>query len=118
MATTKKTSTKKTTEKGEKFSTNKKLNTVLNDIYDQLLECSDSKKESIELVKDYKKKFPKEIDFNIVQYGELLCYYDDIRKMYVNAGYTSMKKMDNDQIWETYKKQVGYVVKTAKIFKQ
>lgn len=90
MVTTKKTAAKKTAEKGEKFSPNKKLNTVLNDIYNQLLEICDSKKDSVQQVKYYKKNYPKEVDFNIAQFGELLCYYDDVRKMYVDAGYASI----------------------------
>ena len=89
-----------------KFSKNKKLNTVLQAIYDDLTENLGSDE-----VKRYKNKFKNEIDFNIAQYGNLLCYYNDIRQFYKNAGYKSLDKLSDGKIWNIYKRQVGYVAR-------
>ena len=85
----------------EKLSKNKKLNYVLNFIYNELSELG------IEEVKRYKKEFKNEIDYNIAQYGNLLIYYDDIKELYKKAGYKTYFK--DDKIWEIYKRQVGYI---------
>lgn len=45
-----------------KLSKNKKLNNVLNDIYDSLLSMCDTEKESIQEIKRYKDNFPKELN--------------------------------------------------------
>lgn len=89
-----------------KFSKNKKLNTVLQAIYDDLTEELGSDE-----VKRYKNKFKNEIDFNIAQYGNLLCYYNDIRQFYKDAGYKSLDKLSDGKIWNIYKRQVGYVAR-------
>lgn len=88
-----------------KFSPNKKLNYVLQDIYDSLEELGADE------VNHYKKDFPREIDFNLAQYGNLLVYYDQVRDLYIKAGYETVKKWSDDKIWETYKRQVGYVAR-------
>lgn len=88
------------------FSKNKKLNGVLNDILESLQEMG------IEEVARYYKEFNNEIDYNIVQYGNLLMYYDDIRELYRRNGYTSLDKMSDNRIWDIYKRQVGYVART------
>lgn len=89
-----------------KFSKNKKLNTVLQAIYDDLTENLESDE-----VKRYKSNFKNEIDFNIAQYGNLLCYYNDIRQLYKDAGYKSLNKLSDAKIWDIYKRQVGYVAR-------
>lgn len=89
-----------------KFSKNKKLNTVLQAIYNGLTENLGSDE-----VRRYKNKFKNEIDFNIAQYGNLLCYYNDIRQFYKDASYKSIDKFSNDKIWNIYKRQVGYVAR-------
>lgn len=89
----------------EKFSKNKKLNGVLNDILDSLKELG------LEEVTRYYKEFKEYKDYNIVEYGNLLIYYDDIRELYKSNGYKSLDKMSNNKIWETYKRQVGYVAR-------
>lgn len=89
-----------------KFSKNKKLNTVLQAIYDDLTENLGSDE-----VKRYKNEFKNEIDFNIAQYGNLLCYYNDIRQFYKDAGYKSLDKLSDGKIWNIYKRQVGYVAR-------
>lgn len=87
------------------YSKNKKLNSVLNTIEEQLKEMG------VDEVKRYCKEFPNEPDYNIVQYGNLLVYYYDIYKLYENCGYKSTNKYSLEKIWETYKRQVGFVAK-------
>lgn len=88
-----------------KYSKNKKLNEVLTRIEGQLLDLG------LDEIKHYKKYFSNEIDYNIVQYGNLLVYYCDIRKMYRDCGYKSLDKMNGPKVWEIYKRQVGYVAR-------
>jgi hypothetical protein len=107
----------RTAKKALVFSTNKKLNAVLSEIHDYLLHVSDTRAESIRTVKRYRNEFPREIDYNIAQYGNLLIYYDNVRKFYEKAGYTTMKKWSDNKIWETYKRQVGWVVRNSPEFK-
>lgn len=66
-------------------------------------------KESLSEIKRYIENFPHEPDFNIVQYGNLLVYYDQLREFYHDCGCESMKDKNDDEVWETYKKNVGYV---------
>lgn len=87
------------------FSKNKKLNGVLNDILESLQELG------IEEVARYYKEFSNETDYNIVQYGNLLMYHDDIRELYRRNGYISLDKMSDNRIWDIYKRQVGYVAR-------
>ena len=89
----------------KKFSKNKKLDGVLNDILDSLKDLG------LEEVKRYYKEFRNYKDYNIVEYGNLLIYYDDIRELYTSNGYKSVEKMSDNKVWETYKRQVGYVVR-------
>ena len=89
----------------EKFSKNKKLNGVLNDILDSLKELG------LEEVKRYYKEFRNYKDYNIVEYANLLIYYEDIRELYKSNGYKSIDKMSDSKVWETYKRQVGYVAR-------
>ena len=98
-------------EKLVNFSKNVKLNGVLNDIYTQLLEMCDTETESISEIKHYAKEFPKEYDYNIAQYGNLIIYHDDVLAMYKRHGYKSLDRLSNDARWDTYKRQVGYVVR-------
>ena len=87
----------------KKYSKNKKLNEVLKTIEEQLLELG------LDEVKHYKDNFKNELDFNIVQYGNLLIYYVDVKEMYRNCGYKSLDKMSDAKVWEIYKRQVGFV---------
>lgn len=87
------------------YSKNKKLNTLLNTIENDLLELG------IDEVKRYYNEFKHEPDYNIVQYGNLLIYYSDIYELYKNCGYKTTDKFSTQKIWETYKKQVGYVAR-------
>ena len=87
----------------KKFSKNQKLNNVLTAIYEQLQDLG------IEEVKRYQKEFKNELDYNIAQYGNLLIYYADVQKLYKQAGYRT--KFTDEQIWNIYKKQVGYLAR-------
>lgn len=88
-----------------RFSTNKKLQNALEGIYQQLCELGTDE------VKHYKTSFPHEVDFNLAQYGSLLCYYSDIYDFYKDCGYLSTAKYSTDKIWDLYKRQVGYVAR-------
>lgn len=90
-----------------KYSKNVKLNTVLNQIEDDL------KRLELTEIARYMKEYPNEPDYNIAQYGNTLIYYWEIRKMYTDAGYMSFEenKISDSKIWEIYKRQVGYVAR-------
>ena len=96
------------------WSKNKKLNNALGQIAVQLLEMCSNFAESLEQIQDYYAEFPKESDYNIVQYGNLLIYYVDIREFYKNCGYSvkCVNRRSNAEIWDLYKRQVGYVART------
>ena len=68
-----------------KYSKNTKLNTVLNQIEGNLLQFGKDE------IKRYMKEYPYETDYNISQYGNMLVYYWEIRKMYINAGYKTFE---------------------------
>lgn len=87
------------------FSKNKKLNGVLNAIYNDLSELG------LDEVKRYHNEFKYQPDYNIVEYANLLIYFDDIRELYKRNGYISMDKMSDQKVWTTYKRQVGYVAR-------
>ena len=87
----------------KKLSQNKKLNAVLNAIYDDLQDLGKNE------IKRYKKEFPREKDYNIAQYGNMLIYFDDVRKLYTEAGYKTITKYSDDKIWSIYLHQVRYV---------
>lgn len=91
-----------------KYSKNKKLNTLLLNIEKSLIDNL-----GINEVKRYYNEFKNCKDYNIAQYGNLLIYYADIRELYINSGYSNstINKMSDYRIWETYKRQIGYVVR-------
>lgn len=90
-----------------KYSKNTKLNTVLNQIEENLLQFGKDE------IKRYMKEYHYETDYNISQYGNMLVYYWEIRKMYINAGYKTFEnnKISDSKMWEIYKRQVGYVAR-------
>ena len=88
-----------------KFSKNVKLNKVLTEIENNLLEIG------LEEIERYYNTFGNEVDYNIVQYGNMLVYYNDIYNFYRSCGYKSTDKMSTNKIWELYKNQVGYVAR-------
>lgn len=95
-----------------KYSSNKKLQTVLSGIEEQILQIGDGDAAvALAEIARYKKNFPKEPDYNLAQYGNLLVYYSDIYDFYRAAGYKSTDKFSADKIWATYLRQVGYVAR-------
>ncbi len=91
-----------------KYSKNKKLNTLLLKIENSLIDNL-----GIDELKRYYNDFWFSSDYNIVEYGNLLIYYEDVRDLYIECGYSTstITKMSDDRIWKTYKRQVGYVVR-------
>ena len=90
-----------------KYSKNVKLNKVLNEIENQLLEFG---------TKDIKvcmNIYPEELDYHIAMTGCLLAYYWEVRKMYTDAGYKTFEgnKISDSKMWNIYKRQVGYVAR-------
>ena len=61
----------------------------------------------------YMRLYPNEPDYKIAQYGNMLVYHWEIRKMYINAGYKTFEnnKISDSKMWEIYKRQVGYVAR-------
>lgn len=94
-----------------KWSKNAKLNAVLSEIEDDLRNMCDTEKDSLEEIQRYMQEFPREKDYNLAQYGNLLIYYGQIREMYKLAGYKSIDRMNDSGLWETYRRQVGYVAR-------
>lgn len=95
----------------KRFSVNSKLNAVLNDIYSQL--CAFERAHRGE-IRHYVATFRHEPDYNIVAYGNLLCSFADVCDMYQRAGYVGTRFLCNDWApWETYRRQVGYVVRAC-----
>lgn len=93
-----------------KYSTNKKLNAVLNSIEQNLLQILDSKEESLAEIKHYMQGYPEEIDYSLYQSGTTLFYTSDIRQLYIDAGYKAQDWSYNKLI-ETYQRQIGYVAR-------
>lgn len=92
-----------------KYSKNKKLNTLLLKIENSLIDNL-----GIDELKRYYNAFRGYyVDCHILQYYNLLVYYGDIRNFYIECGYSTstINKMSDSKIWETYKRQVGYVVR-------
>ena len=87
----------------KKFSKNKKLNYVLNDIYSDLLEMG---KDDIKRYMDF---FSNEIDYNIYQYGNMRIYNNEIIELYKD--YKCLKNASIDKLIDIYKRQVGYMAR-------
>lgn len=89
----------------KKFSKNKKLNGVLNDILESLEDLG------VEEVKHYYDNFRSESDYNLAQYGNLLVYYSQVKGLYARNGYKTLEKWSDEKVWETYRRQVGYIAR-------
>lgn len=104
----------------KKMSNSPVLNAVYADIWESLEELGPDE------VKHYMRGFPHEVDYNLVQYGNMRVYYCEIRDMYVDAGaaqYAKVRKragkngmrgdwlISNDELWEHYKRDVGHVAR-------
>lgn len=90
-----------------KYSKNKKLNTVLNRIENDLKDFDLSE------IALYMQEYPNEPDYNIVDYANMLIYYWEVRQMYIKAGYKSFEdnRISDSKMWKIYKRQVGYVAR-------
>ena len=90
-----------------KYSKNTKLNTVLNQIEIDLLQLGKNE------IAHYMQDNPNEPDYNLAQYGNMLIFYCNIRKMYTDAGYKIFEenRIPDNKLWEIYKRQVGYVAR-------
>lgn len=99
------------TTKTNKWSKNAKLNALLSEIEDDLRSMCDSEEESLEEIRRYMQEFPKEKDYNLVNYGNLLVYFVQVRDLYKRCGYEIIDRINNTVLWETYRRQVGYVAR-------
>ena len=93
-----------------KYSTNKKLNAILNSIETMLLHILDTEEESLNEIRHYMKGYPYEEDYNIYQSGTAEFRTWEIRQMYLQAGYKA-EKWSFKQLEEAYKRQIGYVAR-------
>ena len=84
---------------------------VYNGILEQLKSIHDTEQESLREVSRYYKSFPREVDYNLVQYGSLLVYYDQVREFYKECRLPNVDKMSDNELWERYRRDVGYVVR-------
>ena len=84
-----------------KFSKNNKLNYVLTDIHDYLMELGKDE------IKRYMHDFPNEMDYNIYQYGNMRIYNDEIRVLYMD--YKCLKNASINKLIGIYKRQIRYM---------
>ena len=84
-----------------KFSKNIKLNYVLNDIYNYLMELGKDD------IKRYMHSFPHEMDYNIYQYGNMRINYSEIKELYKD--YKCLKNASIDKLINIYKRQIRYM---------
>ena len=93
-----------------RYAKNTKLNKTLCAIEESLLNFRDSREESLTEIKRYIKEYPREIDYNIAQHGNLLVYYSDLRNFYAEIGW-AVERYTDTALWDMYKGQVGYVAR-------
>ena len=94
-----------------KYSVNKKLATLLNMIETEIFERYDNEADVIAELKNYCTFHHNEPDYSFAQYGCARVYYEDVYSLYREAGYTSTDKYTESHLWETYRRQVGYVIR-------
>lgn len=90
-----------------KLSKNKKLNYVLNDILQYLVDM-DAYGQYNE-VKRYFDNYRNEIDYNLYAYGNLRVWYSEIIELY--KGYKSLRNASVQYLENIYKRQVGRVAR-------
>ena len=83
------------------FSKNKKLNYVLNDIYNYLMKLGKDD------IKRYMHNFPNEMDYNIYQYGNMRIYNNEIRALYKD--YKCLKNASINKLINIYKRQIRFM---------
>lgn len=108
--------------KAPKMSRSATLQYIYSDIWDYLEELG------AEEVAHYRSSFPRESDFNLVNYGSMRVYYFEIRDMYERAGCKWAKeeykqraaarrkgaelgdyKVTDSELWGIYRSDVGKV---------
>jgi hypothetical protein len=94
-----------------KYSVNKKLDTLLNMIEAEIFERYDDEADVIAELKSYCAFHRNEPDYNYAQHGCARIYYSDVYSLYREAGYTPTDKYTEFRLWETYRRQVGYVIR-------
>lgn len=99
------------------ISRNSRRNALLNSICDDMLAKHEDYDEGysglITDLKRYYTEFRNVPGYNYAQYGNLLIYYTDVRKLYKDCGYSanSIDKLTDDQIWRNYWLAVGEVIR-------
>ena len=101
--------------KAPKMSNSRAVQNVLADIWGYLEELGP------EEVRRYMRAFPRELDYNLVNYGNMRVYYDDIRAMYERAGIRRVSdtykrayrdhragehRIGDSELWEMYRGDV------------
>ena len=85
---------------------------LFNELKDDLLSICETEEESIDFIKDYVNEYPYSTDFNIVQYGNILGYFGQVRDMYSkHMSAEELNNLSDTDLWDIYKKDIGYVVK-------
>lgn len=77
---------------------------LLNAIKEELLEICDTKEESLNELKRYRKEFKYEKDYNIYQYGNIRPYYSQIRDLFKAVKHPSPE--DNQALCEIFKRYI------------
>ena len=99
--------------KDHKICRNAKRNNLLNDIFESILDKNvnydDLYSGIIGELKRYKNEFRKELDYNYVQYGNLLIGYYEVRDLFEKFGYNT-KHINDDKIWLMYEYTVREVI--------
>lgn len=80
-----------------------KKSKLITAVYYQLLDMGE------EEILHYVREFRNYIDYNIVEYGNLLVYYTDIIDLMERCDY-KVQNYTNDQVWDYYKRIVREVV--------
>lgn len=95
------------------YSVNNKFEKTCKEIANDLLSIHGNEDEARAEIKHYKESFPKEPDYNLAQYGNLIVYYSDLREMFIRCGYSAkeLKKVSDFRLWKIYLYRVGYVVR-------
>jgi len=102
----------------QKIDNVKKANILLNNIYDYIMDNENLTYNNFYELKRYVAAFPKEPDYNVAQYGNMLCYHWQVRKLFTESGYKYASdklkngefKISDDVLWLRYKQLVGRVV--------
>lgn len=94
------------------WAKDKKLNKWLGQIAVQLLEMCDRYDESLQQIQRYVAEFPRDTDYKIAEHANVLFYPDSIVEHRNACGYQEKySEAKASEIWDLYKRQVGFVAK-------